>query len=246
MRDFIGEEKLNFIIIDNNKTLETSDNNLSSRNSAIRGMLIFAKKFNCILNEKLEIDLKILTELKNINESKTCIFGFTWMIHQVLSQNENNENTKNFFSKIPQSIILHIGGWKKLSNLSVNKQQFNKKCSQFFNTSSDKIIDLYGMTEQLGIVYPDCEYGNKHVPVFSEILIRDINSLEIQPNGKSGFIQVISPIPNSYPGISIITDDIGEILGKDDCKCGRKGTYFVFKKRSEMADPKGCGDTIDI
>lgn len=246
MNNFIGKEKLNFIIVDNKKTLETNDKNLSSRNSAIRGMLIFAKKFNCILNENLELDLKALPELENIKNSKTCIFGFTWLIHQILSQNESNENIKNFFSKIPQSFVLHIGGWKKLSNLSIDKQQFNKKCSEFFNTSSDKIIDLYGMTEQLGIVYPDCEYGNKHVPIFSEILIRNIRSLEIQPDGESGFIQVISPIPNSYPGTSLITDDIGEILGKDNCPCGRKGTYFIFKKRSEMADPKGCGDTIDI
>ena len=244
--DFIGREKLQFIIIDNKKTLETNNDDLSSRNSAIRGMLLFAKKFNCILDENLKMDSEILSELGNIKNSKSCIFGFTWLIHQILSQNENNEKIKEFFSKIPQSFILHIGGWKKLSNLSISKQEFNEKCSNFFNTNSDKIIDVYGMTEQLGIVYPDCKYGNKHVPMFSEILIRNIDSLEIQPDGKSGFIQVISPIPNSYPGTSLITDDIGEILGRDNCLCGRKGTYFIFKKRSEIADPKGCGDTIDI
>ena len=83
-------------------------------------------------------------------------------------------------------------------------------------------------------------------PFFSEILIRNTHSLEVQNDGETGFIQVISPIPNSYPGISLLTDDLGEILGRDNCPCGRKGTYFIFKKRSEMADPKGCGDTIEI
>ena len=246
MSDFIGKEKLNFIIIDNKKTLEANNQNLSSRGSAIRGMLIFAKKFTCILDENLKLDSKIISELENTQNSKTCIFGFTWLIHKILSENKNNINLKNFFSKISESTFLHIGGWKKLSDLSIDKQQFNKECSEFFNIRSDKIIDLYGMTEQLGIVYPDCKYGNKHVPIFSEILIRNIHSLEVQPDGKSGFIQVISPIPNSYPGISLLTDDIGEILGRDNCPCGRKGTYFIFKKRSEMADPKGCGDTLDI
>ena len=246
MCDFIGKEKLNFIIIDNQKTLEANDQNLSSRGSAIRGMLIFAKKFTCILDENLKLDSKIISKLNLDTNTKTCIFGFTWLIHKILSENNNDENFENFFSKIPESSVLHIGGWKKLSNLSIDKQQFNKECSEFFNTSYDKIIDLYGMTEQLGIVYPDCEYGHKHVPIFSEILIRDTNTLDVQSDGKSGFIQVISPIPNSYPGISLLTDDIGEILGRDDCPCGRKGTYFIFKKRSEMADPKGCGDTIDI
>ena len=244
--DFIGKEKLNFIIIDNEKTLEANNQNLSSRGTAIRGMLIFAKKFTCILNENLKLDSKIISQLENTNNSTTYIFGFTWLIHKILSENKNNKIFKNLFSKISKSTVLHIGGWKKLSDLSIDKQQFNTECSEFFNTSSEKIIDLYGMTEQLGIVYPDCKYGNKHVPIFSEILIRDIHSLEVQPFGKSGFIQVISPIPHSYPGVSLLTDDIGEILGIDDCLCGRKGTYFIFKKRSEMADPKGCGDTLDI
>jgi len=243
MKDFIGEEKLDFVIIDNEKTLDVDNGKLSSRGSAIRGMLVFAKKFNCVLDESLKLDLKTISRLKNLENSTTCIFGFTWLIHKILSE---NKNLKKLFSKIKQPTVLHIGGWKKLSDISIDKQQFNKECSEFFNTNSEKIIDLYGMTEQLGIVYPDCKYGNKHVPIFSEILIRDTHSLEIQPDGKSGFIQVISPIPNSYPGISLLTDDIGKILGKDDCPCGRKGTYFIFKKRSEMADPKGCGDTLDI
>ena len=114
------------------------------------------------------------------------------------------------------------------------------------NTNPENIIDLYGMTEQLGIVYPDCEYGYKHVPVYSEVLIRDINDQKSLPIGHSGFIEVISPLPNSYPGIALLTDDIGELVGEDDCKCGRKGKYFIFKKRSELADPKGCGDTLEM
>ena len=45
--------------------------------------------------------------------------------------------------------------------------------------------------------------------------------------------------------ISLLSDDIGKILGVDDCPCGRKGKYFRFEKRTEKADIKGCGDTID-
>ena len=71
------------------------------------------------------------------------------------------------------------------------------------------------------------------------------NNQKILSSGK-GFIQIISPIPHSYPGISILTDDIGEIIGQDDCTCGRLGKRFVFSSRSEVADPKGCGDTLEI
>ena len=83
IRNFLGEEKMNFIILDNKESLESNDGNLSSRGSAIRGMLIYAKKFTCILNENLKIESEILSKLKNDKESKTCIFGFTWVIHKL-------------------------------------------------------------------------------------------------------------------------------------------------------------------
>ena len=153
---------------------------------------------------------------------------------------------KKLFEELENPVIIHIGGWKKLTDLSVNKEKFNEITSNFFNTKSENIIDFYGMTEQLGIVYPDCSEGNKHVPIFADIFIRDVHNQKILPYNTPGFIQILSPIPNSYPGISILTDDIGEILGEDDCPCGRKGKYFLFTKRSEIADPKGCGDTLAI
>ena len=247
MQNFLGTNKLDFLIIDNNMTIKTDHQNLSSRGSAIRGMLLFAKKFNCILNDKLELDHNLLKNaIDEININNTCIFGFTWLIHQVVSSNEDNNEIKQLLSKLQKPTILHIGGWKKLKDVSIDKKQFNEMVSKFFHTSTERIIDFYGMTEQLGTVYPDCSQGYKHVPLYSEILIRDIHDQKILPIGKSGFIQLISPLPRSYPGVSILTDDIGEIIGKDDCPCGRKGKYFVFRSRSELADPKGCGDTLAI
>ena len=246
MRNFLGEDKLDFIIMDNKKTIELSNLDLSSRGSAIRGFLIFARRFNFILNENLDLDVETLNQINSHDHTNKCIFGFTWLIYKIISKYKNDETLKNLFSTFEKPIILHIGGWKKLTELSIDKNQFNEEASRFFNTTPDRIIDVYGMTEQLGIVYPDCEKGYKHVPVFSEILIRDPLNLDIQPDGKDGFIQVLSPIPHSYPGVSLLTDDIGEIIGRDNCSCGRKGTYFIFKKRSEIAEPKGCGDTIEI
>jgi hypothetical protein len=51
-------------------------------------------------------------------------------------------------------------------------------------------------------------------------------------------------LPDSYPGMSILTEDVGEILGVDDCPCGRKGKYFVFRSRLEKSESRGCGDTF--
>lgn len=247
MQSFLGKNKLDFLIIDSNTTIKTDQQNLSSRGSAIRGMLIFARKFGCILNDNLELDSDLLKNtIADIDANNTCIFGFTWLIHQIVTNNENKSEINQLLSKLRNPIILHIGGWKKLKDISIDKKQFNERVSKFFHTSPDRIIDFYGMTEQLGTVYPDCSQGYKHVPLYSEVLIRDTHDQKVLPIGKSGFIQLISPLPRSYPGVSILTDDMGAIIGKDDCPCGRKGKYFVFKSRSELADPKGCGDTLAI
>ena len=45
---------------------------------------------------------------------------------------------------------------------------------------------------------------------YSEVLIRDKNFKSLQKI--KGFIQLLSLLPKSYPGHSILTEDIGEII----------------------------------
>jgi len=239
MKDFLVNKK-KFLIIDQKSDLKNSTE-VKSRESAIRGFFPFMESMNFGLDSKLKLDISLFEELKN---NDVCVMGFTWLLYITVIENENNDAMKEFFKTIKNPKIIHIGGWKKLSDKKVSKDEFNQKISEFFNCQKENIIDIYGMTEQLGTIYPDCVEGNKHVSVFSEIFIRNIETLEIEEIGKSGFIQLVSPIPHSYPGVSLLSDDIGKIIGIDNCPCGRKGKYFRFEKRTEQADIKGCGDTI--
>ena len=239
MKDFL-ENKKKFLIIDQKSDLNNTTE-VKSRESAIRGFFPFMESMNFGLDSKLKLDISLFEELK---DREICIMGFTWLLYTTIIENENNDTVRQFFKSMKNTKIIHIGGWKKLSDNQVSKEEFNQKTSEFFNCEKENIIDIYGMTEQLGTIYPDCHAGNKHVSVFSEIFIRNIETLEIENEGKSGFIQLVSPIPHSYPGVSLLSDDIGRILGVDNCPCGRKGKYFRFEKRTEQADIKGCGDTI--
>jgi hypothetical protein len=38
-------------------------------------------------------------------------------------------------------------------------------------------------------------------------------------------------------------EDEGEIIGVDDCPCGRMGTYFKVFGRIQNAETRGCSDT---
>ena len=145
---------------------------------------------------------------------------------------------------LPRLRLLHSGGWKKLTEEKVDKEEFKRAVSEAFNTKPENIIDFYGMVEQLGVIFIDCEYGYKHVADFADIIIRDFQTLNEVEKGKLGIIEVLSGLTSSYPGQAILTEDIGELVGVDHCSCGRKGKYFKFVSRVEKAETRGCGDTF--
>ena len=88
-----------------------------------------------------------------------------------------------------------------------------------------------------------CEYGHLHASIFSDIIIRKPEDFSECGLGERGIIQVLSTIPESYPGHSLITEDEGILLGVDDCPCGRKGKYFKVIGRLKNAEIRGCSDT---
>ena len=87
----------------------------------------------------------------------------------------------------------------------------------------------------------ECEEGHLHCSNFSEIFIRN-RILGKSVYREKGIVQLLSPLALSYPGHNIITEDVGEILGEDDCPCGRYGKYFKIHGRLEKAEIRGCSD----
>ena len=105
-----------------------------------------------------------------------------------------------------------------------------------------EIYNYYGLVEQTGSIFVECKYCHCFVTSnFSEILIRDIN-FNVLKSGKKGFIQLLSLLPRSYPGHSIITEDIGEIVDNKSCECSLKGTRFIVHGRAKHSEIRGCSD----
>ena len=100
------------------------------------------------------------------------------------------------------------------------------------------------MVEQTGSIFFECEKGYFHTSFFSDIIIRD-KFFKKQKIKKKGLIQIISLIPTSYPGHSIITEDQGALFGEDNCKCGRSGKYFKVFGRIPKSEIRGCGNIDD-
>jgi hypothetical protein len=131
-----------------------------------------------------------------------------------------------------------------MQDLAVSKETFSDTIAEVFGTRPDRILDFYGMAEQTGIIFVDCEHGNKHVPCFSQVIIRDPFTLDPCDIGKTGLIEVMSVLADSYYDQAVLTEDLGVQIGVDDCPCGRKGRYFRFVARVEKAELRGCGDTF--
>ncbi len=237
VKSVIGDLRLPMIIIDS-KSIITDRTKFSARVAGILGFSNFSKDTLFALNENMKLDydnvLKFLNKYKN---QKILIFGFTYLIYENFLQDLIKNQKKIDLSK---TIMIHGGGWKKLTNLNISNKEFKSKLKKI--TKINKIYNYYGMVEQTGSIFFECSEGNFHTSLFNDIIIRNNTNLKVNKTGEKGIIQIFSLIPKSYPGHSILTEDEGIILGEGDCACGIKSKYFNVLGRMENSEIRGCSD----
>ncbi len=235
----LGQKRLPMLIVDKNPVLE--DRKMFNASiAAINGFSVFGKNHTFLLkNSKDEINYPLLNNfLKNHGKEKFLIFGFTYKIFENLIK---KINIKKISSDFTNGILLHGGGWKKLDKIKIDNKTFKKKLLK--KLKLDNVYNYYGLVEQTGSIFLECKKcGYFHTSNFSDLIIRDKNFNELS-NKKKGLIQLVSLLPTSYPGHNILTEDVGEIIGEDDCKCGIPGKYFLVHGRTKQAEVRGCSDT---
>lgn len=235
---FTGKKRMPMIIIDSESVVKNRKL-FSARGAGILGFSMFGSKRIYALNDKMELKIDSIIEFIEQNKDETIfIFGFTYMIYLHFYKELERQNIKLDLSN---SVMIHGGGWKKLINESVSSDIFKEKLKNVCYIES--VHDYYGMVEQTGSIYMECEKGHLHAPIFSDIIIRNPKDFSIAKVGEKGIIQVLSILPNSYPGHSLITEDEGILLGEDNCSCGRLGKYFKIVGRLKNAEIRGCSDT---
>ena len=236
--DFTGATRLPMLIIDSPSVIRNRAM-FSARGAGILGFSIFGADRTYALNDDMEIDFEAIEGFLGRHQGqKILLFGFTFMIWQHFYKELLKSDKKIDLS---QGVLIHGGGWKKLVSEAVSPEEF-KKCLTDVCGLSD-VHDYYGMVEQTGCIYMQCEHGHLHASNFSDVIIRRPLDFSVAPIGEKGIIQVVSVLPESYPGHSLLTEDEGMLLGEDDCPCGRKGKYFKIFGRLKNAEIRGCSDT---
>jgi phenylacetate-coenzyme A ligase PaaK-like adenylate-forming protein len=235
---YLGKSRSPMLIIDSKATI-TNRRSFSARGAGILGFSIFGRDQTYALDENENIDWDgIAAFAEKYPNEQILLFGFTYIIWERFL-NELRDSGKRL--QLPNAILMHGGGWKKIQNLGIDSQAFKKQVFEL--TAITKVYDYYGMVEQTGSIFMECDSGRLHCSTYSDIIVRDFLTLQPVAYGVKGLIQLISLLPSSYPGHSLLSEDIGEILGSDDCPCGRKGKYFKVHGRIPKSESRGCSDT---
>lgn len=229
MKHWLGTNRRPMLIIDAQSDLQDRSQ-LNARAAATAGFSLFGTEHRYALDAGFSLE-----EFLQANKGKLFfIFGFTFMVWQWLQKLERSYDLGNAF-------LLHGGGWKKLQDQAVTAAEFNRTVQEKLGITT--VHNYYGMVEQVGSIFVACEKGYLHPPVFADVLVRDSRTLEVLPDGEAGAVQLLSAIPTSYPGHSLLSEDEGVVHGEDDCGCGRKGKYFSIIGRLKRAELRGCSDT---
>ncbi len=240
--DFAGSARLPMIIIDCPSVIKNRAM-FSARGAGILGFSMFGSQKIYALNDDMSLNVDLVKAFIESHKNKPIfLFGFTFMIWQHFCQELKKYPAKYF--DLSNGILIHGGGWKKLESENISTEMFKE--TLFERCGIERVHNYYGMVEQTGSIYMECECGHLHASIFSDILVRRPKDFSICKNGEKGIIQVVSAIPQSYPGHSVLTEDEGAILGEDDCPCGRKGKYFSIYGRLKNAEIRGCSDTYAV
>lgn len=238
--DFLGTKRVPMLILDSSAVIKNRAM-FSARGAGILGFSMFGSKRQYALNEEMDLDIDGLKQFLDAHQGETIfLFGFTFMVWQHFYK---KLIATGYRPNLSRGVLIHGGGWKKLINERVSPSEFKQRLHEVCGILPENIHDYYGMVEQTGTIYMECECGHLHTPAFSDVLIRRAEDFSIADIGEEGIIEVVSVLPESYPGHILLTEDKGMILGEDDCPCGRKGKYFRIVGRMQNAEIRGCSDT---
>ena len=235
--DHFGKGRFPMLVIDAESTVKDRQR-FSARTAAINGFSMFSRERCFALDDGMTPDFDHVRAFLEMHSGKRIfIFGFTFLIWSAFVQELRKRGET---LPLENAFFLHGGGWKKLEAEKVSNAAFKEVIRQ--TTASTSVHNYYGMVEQTGTIFIECDYGHLHAARQSAALARDPVTHAPLDHGQTGLLQVLSSIQKSYPGHSLLTEDVGRTLAGTDCPCGRAGTIVEIDGRLSRAEVRGCSD----
>jgi hypothetical protein len=239
LTDFLGHDGRPLLVLDSVAGLR-SGTEVSARTAAALSLKPLSTDILFLLKDASDpASMRWAQVLRILQKSDSLlVYGFTWMLWCAWAA-----------AQVPVEVHLalrgkridfvHSGGWKKLDHLRVSREQFDAKLLRGIDSRS-RVLDFYGLVEQVGVVYPLCSAGFRHVPIWADVLVRDPWTFAPLQDSE-GQLQLINLLAWGAPYHNVLTEDLGRMV-RGECPCGRKGKRFEFTRRMPKAETRGCAN----
>ena len=137
------------------------------------------------------------------------------------------------------SMMAFGGGWKEYYTQRADKETMYELVEEILNIPESRCREFFGAVEH-PILYCDCKNHHFHVPIYARVIIRDADTLAPVKNGEAGLVNLLTPMLQSAPALSIMTDDLGILHDASECGCGIDAPFLEILGRVGMTDITTC------
>jgi len=239
LAELLGPEQRPLVILDDVRSLQQRGE-VSARVTAAMSLRPLASEMHFVVSAAATPDAVDWSRLAAVcaTHRRLLVYGFTWMLWTAWATAAIPAALRDSLAAARVDFV-HSGGWKKLEALRVGRDEFDRALLATVGPGSS-VLDFYGLVEQVGILYPLCSAGFRHVPRWAAAIVRDPWTLEPLV-GEPGMLQLLNPLAHGAPYHSVLTEDLGRIAS-GACPCGRAGQRFEFLGRVPKAEVRGCAN----
>ena len=235
----LGKQRLPMLVIDTDAVFKNPQL-MSARGAGVLGLMRYGRAHAFSLTPDLEPDrAAVAAFLRAVDGKPFFAFGFTFMVWAHFY-----EPFKDAGFDLSRGTLIHSGGWKTMNERAVGNTEFKAALKRAFGLT--RVCNFYGMVEQIGSIFLEGPDDLLHPPNFADVIIRDPVSWNPLPPGKEGVIQLLSLLPESYPGHSVLTADLGVVETVDADAEGWNGKGLRIIGRVPEAELRGCSDVIAV
>jgi hypothetical protein len=239
LHDFIGGGLRPLLVLDSVQSLRMRDE-FSARVMAAMSLKPFATEIFFLLKDPADPASLQIKQLECALKpgGDLLVYGFSWMLWAGWCQAGLPEEIRAEL-RSRRIFFVHSGGWKKLEHAQVPRTVFDQTLLADAAPGS-LVLDYYGLVEQMGVIFPLCPAGSRHVPRWADVIVRDSWTGEPLAEGE-GQLQLLNVISWGTPCHSVLTEDMGRLL-PGVCACGRQGRRFELLGRVPRAEIRGCAN----
>lgn len=233
----LGKDRLPMLVIDT-EAVFADPKLMSARGAGVLGIMRYGRNHAFVLDRDLKTNIDAVYRfLESVNGQPFFMFGFTFMVWMALFEQFRSKGLD-----LSNGTLIHSGGWKTMADRAVDNMTFRSALADAFGLH--RVYNFYGMVELIGTLYLEGPDNLLYPPNFADVIVRDPITWKVAEQGQPGVIQVVSLLPHSYPGHSLLTEDFGVIEKIDQNKDGWRGKGFRIIGRVPKAELRGCSDVI--